>query len=80
MKQKAFISLGSHYEKFIDEEVTSGRYGSHEDVIRTALDLLKIEENKIHLLRDELESGEESPVIENFNPQEHLFELHKKYT
>jgi hypothetical protein len=47
--------LGSHYNKFIKDKIRSR--------------LLETEENKIQLLRNELELGEASPMIENFNSQ-----------
>lgn len=40
------ISLGNHFEEFINEEVKSGRYGSVSEVTRSALRLLKQEEKK----------------------------------
>jgi Arc/MetJ-type ribon-helix-helix transcriptional regulator len=54
-------------------------YISIEDVIVSALKLLEIEENKLQSLRKELEAGETSLMIENFDSQEYLSKLHEKY-
>ena len=40
---------------------------------------LEKEGNKTKKLREALEQGEKSDEAENFNPDEHLMHLHKKY-
>jgi antitoxin ParD1/3/4 len=67
------------HNKFISHEVESGRYSSASDVVRSALRLLEIEENKIKWLRNELEIGEKSGFVENYDPKKHLQEIKKKY-
>lgn len=79
MGKNTSISLGSHFEQFIQDEIKSGRYGSASEVIRTALRLLESEERKLNALRKALISGEESGFMEDFNPQEHLETLAKKH-
>jgi antitoxin ParD1/3/4 len=78
MSKNTSISLGNHFESFINTEVSSGRYNSVSEVIRSALRLLETEEQKIKKLRFALEEGEDSGMIENFDPQAHLKSLHKK--
>ena len=73
------LSLGTHYDQFMSSAVSSGRYSSEDDVIRKAILLLEMEENKISMLRNELISGETSPMIENFNSKSFLEQIHKKY-
>ncbi len=79
MGKNTSISLGDYFENFINNEIKSGRYGSVSEVIRTALRLLESEECKLNDLRNALIAGEQSGFVEDFNPNEHLKALHKKY-
>lgn len=79
MGKNTSISLGDHFENFINNEIKSGRYGSVSEVIRTALRLLENEEQKLNELRDALITGEQSGFVEDFDSQEHLKMLHKKH-
>jgi len=79
MGKNTSISLGDHFENFIQKEISTGRYGSASDVVRTALRLLETEEKKIQALRAAIEEGEKSGMVENFDPQAHLEELHRKH-
>ena len=78
MAKNTSILLGGHFEDFITNEISSGRYNSASEVIRSALRLLEIEEEKIKKLRYELEKGEQSGFIENFDPKKHLESLRKR--
>jgi antitoxin ParD1/3/4 len=80
MGKNTSISLGNHFEQFINNEIKSGRYGSVSEVIRTALRLLESEERKLNEIRNALIVGEESGWVEDFNPEEYLKSLHKKYS
>ncbi len=79
MGKNTSISLGNHFEQFINNEIKSGRYGSVSEVIRTALRLLESEERKLNEIRNALIVGEESGWVKDFNPEEHLKSLQKKY-
>ncbi len=79
MAKNTSILLGDHFDNFISEEITSGRYSSVSEVIRSALRLLEQEEDKIKQLRKELEIGENSKMIHDFDAKEHLKSLHKKH-
>jgi len=71
--------LGTYYDNFINEAVVSGRYESKDEVIRKAIMLLSFEEHQKNILREQLTEGENSPIIENFNSQEYLNQIHRKY-
>jgi len=71
------ISIGNHFEKFINDEVTSGRYSSVSEVIRSDLRLLEREEKKESELIKALEVGEQSGFVENFDPKQNLTEIRK---
>ena len=79
MGKNTSISLGNHFENFINYEVSSGRYNSVSEVIRSALRLLESEEKKERELIKALEAGEQSGFIDNFNPKENLEDLHRKH-
>ncbi|MEI8194264.1 MAG: type II toxin-antitoxin system ParD family antitoxin [Flavobacteriia bacterium] len=79
MGKNTSITLGDHFENFINGEIKSGRYGSVSEVIRTALRLLESEERKLNDLRNALIDGEQSGFVEDFDSKEFLKTLHKKH-
>ncbi len=79
MAKNTSILLGEHFEKFISNEVSSGKYSSASEVVRTALRILQSEEEKKSALLKALITGEKSRRIENFDPKVHLAKLHKKH-
>lgn len=54
----ATTSLGEHGETFINNEVSSGRYGSASEVVRDALRNLEEHKSKLDALRAHLQEGE----------------------
>lgn len=79
MGKNTSISLGNHFDDFIEKKVNSGRYGSVSEVIRSALRLLEQEEKKERELIKALAIGEQSKFVENFDPKQNLAELHHKH-
>ena len=79
MGKNTSISLGPHFEGFILSEVSSGKYSSASEVVRSALRLLESEEKKLAELRNALIEGENSGMINDFDPEKHLSDLHRKY-
>jgi len=79
MSKNKTISLNPYFEKFIRKEIESGRYESVDEVIRAALRLLEVESEKERELLKALKEGEESGLVEDFDPEEHLKSLHKRY-
>ena len=79
MGKNTSISLGEHFESFINTEISSGRYNSTSEVIRSALRLLESEERKMNDLRSALVTGENSELIEGFDPKQHLKSLRAKH-
>lgn len=51
------LSLGEHWETFIRNEVSSGRYGSASEVVRDALRTLEERKSKLEALRAHLGEG-----------------------
>lgn len=58
MARNTSVSLGDHFESFVDERVKAGRYASASDAVRAGLRLLEQEEAKLDLLRQTLVKGE----------------------
>jgi antitoxin ParD1/3/4 len=51
------LSLGEHWEVFIRNEVSSGRYGSASEVVRDALRTLETQKIRLDALRTHLAEG-----------------------
>ncbi|TCO08374.1 type II toxin-antitoxin system ParD family antitoxin [Natronoflexus pectinivorans] len=79
MGKNTSISIGAHFEDFINSSVASGKYSSASEVVRSALRLLEAEEKKLNELRNALIEGENSQMVENFNAGKHLTDLHQRY-
>ena len=75
MQRNTSVLLGEHFEKFISNEVSSGKYSSASEVIRTALRLLEAEEQKKQYLNEALSRGEKSGFEKDFDPIAHLKKL-----
>ena len=75
MGRNTSISLGNHFEDFIDDKVSSGRFKNASEVIRAGLRLLEEEESKIVALKKAIEEGFESGLAKSFNAKKHLEKL-----
>ncbi len=80
MARNTSILLGEHFEDFISSKISSGKYNSASEVIRTALRLLEAEESKMKNLNKALLQGEKSGIEKNFDPKSHLKKLHIKFS
>ena len=58
MGKNTSVSLGDHFETFVDDRVRAGRYSSASDAVRAGLRLLEQEETKFDLIREVLAKGE----------------------
>jgi antitoxin ParD1/3/4 len=75
MARNTSIVLGDYFENFINEQITSGKYSSVSEVVRTALRVFEEEENKTKSLIHELKIGEKSSRITNFDRNTNLDQL-----
>jgi antitoxin ParD1/3/4 len=73
------LSLGAHWDRFIDKQVSTGRYGSADEVIREALRALEAREAKLSMLIAHLESGDTAvdalPFVEDLSLERLIDEL-----
>ena len=69
------ISLGNHFEEFVDAKISTGRFKNASEVIRAGLRLLEEEETKIIRLKIAITEGIESGLAKNFDPKKHLEKL-----
>jgi antitoxin ParD1/3/4 len=75
MGRNTSISLGDHFERFVDKRVSTGRFKNASEVIRAGLRLLEEEENKIAVLKSALVEGIDSGTARKFDPEKHLSKL-----
>jgi antitoxin ParD1/3/4 len=75
MGRNTSISLGNHFEDFVDDKVSTGRFKNASEVIRAGLRLLEEEETKIMALKKAVTEGFESGVAKSFDPKKHLEKL-----
>ena len=72
MGRNTSISLGDHFESFVDDRISEGRFKNASEVIRAGLRLLEEEESKIVALKKAIKDGFESGTAKNFNAKKHL--------
>lgn len=75
MGRNTSISLGDHFENFVDNRISTGRFKNASEVIRAGLRLLEEEENKISVLKKAIKEGFDSGVVKKFDPKKHLTKL-----
>ncbi|QDW25070.1 MULTISPECIES: type II toxin-antitoxin system ParD family antitoxin [Pedobacter] len=78
MGRNTSMALGDHFENFVDERISEGRFKNASEVIRAGLRLLEDEENKIKILREALQVGIDSGMVKDFDPKKHLEMLKAK--
>jgi len=75
------LSLGDHWEAFIKNEISSGRYGSASEIVRDALRTLEERKQKLEVLKAHLSQGatqaDQGQFVENFSMDSLIEELDK---
>jgi len=76
MNKNTSIALGEHFQDFISEQLTQGRYGSTSEVIRAGLRLLENQNTKLTALRAAIKEGIESGPAESLDVDEFIRAKH----
>lgn len=64
------VSVGKHWEEFVDGLVKSGRYGSASEVMRAGLRLVEADEARMKSLRDEIQAAMDEDAWYTFDEVE----------
>ena len=75
MSKNTSISLGNHFDQFIESAVATGRFNTASEVVRAGLRLLEEEENRLSALRLAIQEGLDSGRVIDFDPQKNLQHL-----
>jgi len=78
MSKNTSISLGNHFDKFVQSRISEGRFNNASEVIRAGLRLLEEEESKVFALKQAIQEGIESGIANDFNPEKHLKDMKAK--
>jgi antitoxin ParD1/3/4 len=72
MGKNTSVSLGSHFESFVEHSISNGRFNNASEVIRAGLRLLEEEESRLSILKTAIQEGIESGIAEDFDPKKHI--------
>jgi len=75
MSKNTSITLGNHFEDFVQSRISEGRFKNASEVIRAGLRLLEEEENKVVALKQAIQEGIDSGIVEDFDPEQFLQNL-----
>lgn len=75
MGRNISISIGNHFENFIESSVNNSRFNNASEVVRSGIRLREDEENKIIALRKAIQEGIDSGIAEDFEPKKFLESL-----
>ena len=78
MGRNTSVSLGNHFEEFVDDKISQGRFKNASEVIRAGLRLLEEEENKLQFLKNAIKEGVESGIAKDFESENNLVSLKAK--
>ena len=65
MNRNTSISLGSYFDDFIQNRLSSGRYKNASEIVRAGLRLLEDEESKFQALKTSIQEGLDSGLSDD---------------
>jgi len=75
MARTVTVSLGPHFEEYIQAGIESGRYNNVSEMIRAALRHLEEDEAKLAAFCAAIDEGDASPDVANFDEEAFISEL-----
>lgn len=72
MDKNTSVAIGDHFQRFIEQLVKQGRFGSASEAIRAGLRLLEEREAKLAALRNAIQEGIDSGPAEAFDFDEFI--------
>ncbi|WP_426062458.1 type II toxin-antitoxin system ParD family antitoxin [Flavobacterium sp. DSP2-3-1] len=78
MGKNTSVSLGNHFQTFVEKSISKGRFQNASEVIRAGLRMLEEEEDKVLLLKNAIQEGIDSGLAKDFDPKNHLESLQAK--
>lgn len=79
MARNTSVTLGEHFDQFVNAKIDEGRFQSVSEVVRAGLRKLEEDETRLSALRAKLQAGEDSAAIDDFDGNKFISELHEKY-
>jgi antitoxin ParD1/3/4 len=79
MPRNTSVTLGDHFDRFVADKIKEGRFQSVSEIVRAGLRKLEEDDTKLQALRIRLQAGEDSPIVCDFDGEEFIAAMHKKY-
>ena len=79
MPRNTSVTLGEHFDAFVNEKIAEGRFQSVSEAVRAGLRRLEEDELKLEALTARLAAGEASAPVEDFSPAGFLAAMREKH-
>ena len=79
MARTVTVTLGPHYEEFIQSSIASGRYNNTSEMIRAALRHLEEDERKLAAFCAAIDEGDASEDVENFDEEQFVLDMKNRW-